>query len=460
MTSSAQNSKQVLAQKGSAATPSYSFLGNNVTGWYLSATNEISASTNSTQRLVIDSSGNVGIGAASPTSITKFYVEQSAGNVLGYFNSTAASQNARVRINSTDTASSVAYVWSYSNASLNKQASIYLTGTGALATQVGQTAGAEPTTGTTAMFIDSSGNVGVGTSSPATKLQVAGEIRNSSDLSNSADPIVYSYNGAAAGTVQSGIQFVGSGQNTRFYTASTERMRITSAGGVSFGSSGTAYGTSGQVLTSAGNAPPTWTTISTSASGTLIRAPQILTSGTSYTTPSNCTRIYVEAVGGGGNGGQGSGSTNNRSGGGGGGGGYSAKYFTVTGSTAYTYAIGAGGGGNTTFTVGATTITGGGGSVGGGSTNNGPGSGGAGGTGSGGDFNFAGGGGGGGAFFSGTSNNVTGGVGGSSHFGGGGASTLGAGTSGGNYGAGASGSANTTGSASGAQGVIRIWEFT
>ena len=52
----------------------------------------------------------------------------------------------------------------------------------------------------------------------------------------------------------------------------TERLRITTSGGVSFGSSGTAYGTSGQVLTSAGNAPPTWTTPTTgtvtSVSGT------------------------------------------------------------------------------------------------------------------------------------------------------------------------------------------------
>ena len=43
-------------------------------------------------------------------------------------------------------------------------------------------------------------------------------------------------------------------------TNSTERVRVTSAGGVSFGATGTAYGTSGQVLTSAGNAPPTWST--------------------------------------------------------------------------------------------------------------------------------------------------------------------------------------------------------
>jgi hypothetical protein len=45
-------------------------------------------------------------------------------------------------------------------------------------------------------------------------------------------------------------------------TNSTERMRITANGGVSFGSSGTAYGTSGQVLTSNGDAAPTWQTAS------------------------------------------------------------------------------------------------------------------------------------------------------------------------------------------------------
>lgn len=43
-------------------------------------------------------------------------------------------------------------------------------------------------------------------------------------------------------------------------TNGTERLRITSNGGVSFGATGTAYGTSGQVLQSNGDAPPTWAT--------------------------------------------------------------------------------------------------------------------------------------------------------------------------------------------------------
>jgi len=49
-----------------------------------------------------------------------------------------------------------------------------------------------------------------------------------------------------------------------FGTQGTERIRITANGGVSFGASGTAYGTAGQVLTSNGDAAPTW---SSAASG-------------------------------------------------------------------------------------------------------------------------------------------------------------------------------------------------
>lgn len=42
-------------------------------------------------------------------------------------------------------------------------------------------------------------------------------------------------------------------------TVDTERVRITANGGVSFGATGIAYGTTGQALISAGDAPPVWT---------------------------------------------------------------------------------------------------------------------------------------------------------------------------------------------------------
>ena len=88
-------------------------------------------------------------------------------------------------------------------------------------------------------------------------------------------------------------------------SSATVNLALDTSGGVAFGNAiqvGGSAGTSGQYLKSNGSgASPSWATLS--SSGALIRAPQILTSGTSYTTPSNCTAIYVEAVGGGGAGG-------------------------------------------------------------------------------------------------------------------------------------------------------------
>lgn len=167
-------------------------------------------------------------------------------------------------------------------------------------------------------------------------------------------------------------------------TGGTERVRVASAGQIGIG--GANYGTSGQVLTSGGAAAaPSWATVS--ASGQLIRAPQVLTSGTSYTTPAGCTAILVEMWGGGGGGGSGGFANTSDTaspGTGGGGGAYLSQYIPVSPSTTYTVAIGAAGsggavpayptagangtaGGTTSITVGATTYscTGGGAGSGG-----------------------------------------------------------------------------------------------
>ena len=259
-------------------------------------------------------------------------------------------------------------------------------------------------------------------------------------------------------------------------TGGTEQVRVASAGQIGIG--GANYGTSGQVLTSGGaSAAPSWAAVS--ASGQLIRAPQILTSGTSYTTPANCTSIYVEVVGaGGGGGGSDNSNTSHVSAGGGGGAGaYGAKYFSVSPSTPYSYAIGGGGaagtntggnggtGGTSTFTVGATVLTSTGGVGGDGATANTSGDRGGGGSASNGDINGQGSSGEPASMYSITSTERQSGNGGSTFLGGGGKGrrASGAGAAG-ILGGGGSGACNlgTSGQLGGAGGAgfIRITEYT
>lgn len=104
-------------------------------------------------------------------------------------------------------------------------------------------------------------------------------------------------------------------------------------------------------------------------SGRLMRAPQVLTSGTTYNPPAGCTAIRVRLVaGGGGGGGTTSVAVSAAVGGGGASGGYAEKYY-VNPPASCTYAIGGTGtagaatggtggtGGDTTFTDGTTLVT-------------------------------------------------------------------------------------------------------
>jgi len=161
--------------------------------------------------LVIDATNNrVGVGTASPSQ--RLHVA-SAGTVAIQAENTASTGAAYLK--STNTATTCNFG---------------VDATGGYIETLGAYSTLFYTNSAERMRIDSSGNVGIGTSSPADKLVIAG-----GNLLFSGSNFVYSYAGGTSGQVRSGINFDGTNTKMEFYTAQAESMRIDSSGNLLVG---------------------------------------------------------------------------------------------------------------------------------------------------------------------------------------------------------------------------------
>jgi hypothetical protein len=222
------------APTGSAAAPGVYFVGDTNTGLYSPGADQVAVATNGVGRLFVNSNGDIGLGTSSPDVFGRFYTR-----AIGLSSSGSTS----LQINSATGSTAIIDLGVNSSR------------TGGITSNVSQTnfstLGATPlileTNSIERLRISSAGNVGIGTSSPATKIQIqhadatASVFRLSRDGDN-ATTFDIDYN-SSSGHVTLGPTLSGSATafNLGFKVAGSTRMQIDGSGRVGIGTTSPGY---------------------------------------------------------------------------------------------------------------------------------------------------------------------------------------------------------------------------
>jgi hypothetical protein len=185
--------------------------------------------TADTERMRINTSGNVGIGTASPSYKLDTYGTSGTTSLRVRDGNLTATAQILLECANTFSGTSQAFINAVGTNGGNNSIDLLF------GTSSGGSSASER------MRITSGGNVGIGTSSPSSKLSI---------VKGTSDGAIANFTGASGEEIAFGINSTenyiyttANGKGLTFYVDDTERMRITSGGQILFGSTSTPYNT-------------------------------------------------------------------------------------------------------------------------------------------------------------------------------------------------------------------------